>query len=386
MNIRRFINTYGPKLFICLFVLLAPSLVSGEFVQKQSQNPPQNPNDEGFIIKSEEGKEAPGLHKSQMLDGLFTGMTSADLKKDGSKELFLLSKKKVVIARLNQGTLEVIKEIKAVDGADNIAITSLGDAVYISSVFNNKPYSSVLEFRDNNYRVTVTGVEWLMRAVQGPDGKTVLIGQKFRKPEGFYGELRVLEKEGSKVVDKGPFMALPRYVDIYRFDILKSNSGKEIVTLNDRDYLRVYKKEAENKWENTYGSDDFYGGTLNYINYMEDRPGVETAPVPVEGGLSRVGRKDGKTELIIKKNVPGGLGRFAEKPMSFTKGEVVSLVWDGLTFIENWKTKEVKGYIADFFIEDSGGERTITMLVVEGINAVTGGTPKSYVLSYKFSI
>ena len=35
--------------------------------------------------------------------------------------------------------------------------------------------------------------------------------------------------------------------------------------------------------------------------------------------------KDGKRELIIKKNTPGGLGRSADVPASFKTGEIISL-------------------------------------------------------------
>lgn len=365
------------KLLIGLLVLLYPALILAE---------PQKGQDEGFIIKSEESKPSPELWKSQPFDGLFTGMTETDIRKDGTRELFLLSKKKVIIAKRGPDKLEVIKEIKALPGADNVAITSLGQAVYVSALFNNRPYGSVIEFKDNDYRVTIKGIGWLMRTVEVPGSGTVLIGQKFRKPDGFFGELRVLNVEGAAIVEKGPFMKLPRYVDIYGFDVLKSNADKDIIALNNRDYLREYKESGDSGWENTWGSDDYYGGTLNYISFLEDRPGVEEAPVPVEGRFSQVRvDKDGKTELIVKKNIPSGIGRFMETP-AYDRGVVVGLSWDGQNFIEKWKTKEVKGYVSDFIIEDAGGERRITMLVVEGVKAITGGTPKSYVLSYKFSI
>jgi len=372
-------NRFAPlKLLIGLLILLYPALSMAE--------PPKTDSGEGFIIKSEESKPSPELWKSQPFDGLFIGMTQADLKKDGTQELFLLSKKKVIIAKRGPDKLEIIKEIKALPGTDNVAITSLGQAVYVSALFNNRPYGSVIEFKDNDYRVTVKGINWLMRTVDVPGSAPVLVGQKFRKPDGFFGDLRVLSLEGGAIVDKGPFMELPRYVDIYRFDVLKSNTDKDIITLNNRDYLREYKKSGDSGWENTWGSDDYYGGTLNYINFLEDRPDEENAPVAVEGRFSQVRvDKDGKTELIVKKNIPSGIGRFMEMP-AFDRGLLAGLAWDGQNFVEKWKTKEVKGYVSDFMIEDEGGQRHITMLVVEGVKAITGGTPKSYVLSYKFSI
>ncbi len=366
-------------LFAGVLMLLYPAIGAAE--------PPKGPDAGGFIIKSEEARPGgPELWKSQAFDGLFIGMTSADLKKDGSRELFLLSKRKIIIAKESADRLDVIKVIKAVPGTDNVAITSLGGAVYVSAVFNNRPYSSVIEFKDNDYRITIKGIGWLMRTVDVPGSGPVLVGQKFRESDGFFGELRVLGREGSAIVDKGPFMELPRHLDIYRFNVLKYNSDKDILTLNDRDYLREYAKTGDGSWENTWGSDDYFGGTLNYINFFEDNPNVEKEPVPVEGRFSWIGKdKDGKTELIVKRNIPTALGRYMETP-AFDRGMLVGLAWDGQNYIEKWKTREIKGYVSDFMIEDEGGQRKITMLVVEGIKAITGGSPKSYVLSYKSPI
>ncbi len=343
------------------------------------------PGGGGFIIKSGERRQNEPW-KSQAFDGLFIGMTAADLKNDGSRELFLLSKRKLIVARKGPGKLEIIKEIKAIDGTDNVSITSLGHAVYISAIFDNKPYGSIIEFKDNDYRVTVTGITWLMRTVGAPGSAPALVGERFRRPDGFYGGLRLLAREGSSVVDRGPFMELPRNVDIYRFDILESNARQEIVTLTGRDYLRRYVKSGDGDWQKTWSSDDNYGGTLNYIYFLTGHPDVEEEPVAIEGKFSQaVKDSDGKTELIVKKNIPSGLGRFLKMP-SFDRGEVAGLVWDGENLAEKWKTKDISGYISDFTVEDEAGERTITLLVVEGLKSLTGGTPKSYVLSYRFSI
>lgn len=380
----------------------APSAVPSEAIKvetKETLPPPQQEGakkaDEGLIIKPKETAR-PLITKSKALDGLYIAFTTADLKKDGVKELFLLRKKALTIARMKDDGLEVIKEIKAKDNIDFVAITSIDSdndgaaEVYISALRNSKPYGTLIEFKDNDYRETVTGIPWLMRSIQVGKKEPVLIGQAFRKPDGFYGDIRVLKKQGAEIVDKGPFeIVLPRKVDIYRFDAFDlANDGQtELVTLDDRGYVKIYNK-AGDKWEKGWVSPEFYGGTLDLIEFREDRPdAAEQEPVPVEGRFFHLDlNKDGKAELVIKKNQPGGLGRWASRPESYTGGEILSLSWEGGLLNENWRTKQVNGYIADFFIEDlATGEKAITMLVVEGTNLLTG-SPKSYVLSYRISI
>lgn len=357
----------------------------------------QKETKDDFIIRPSADAKAP-LWKSKTMEGLYTAVVAADINKDGVKELILLSKNNIVIAKRNADGLQVIKEIKAEPGVENIAITSIDSdrdglpEVFISSVRNDKPYSSMLEFKNGEYKITSTGISWLMRTIEVKKGEPVLIGQKFRKPDGFYGDLHILEKKGAGLADKGPFeVKLPKKVDIYRFEAFDlTNSGSpELLAFDDRDYIDIYKKSGGDKWEKAWKSRDFYGGTLNNIDFGEDRPGI-AAPesIPVEGRFFRL-EHNGKKELIIKKNVPGGLGRFGSRPGSYKSGEVLSLsLAEGDSdFTENWKTRLINGYIADFFIDDIEGEgfKEITMLVVEAADNLFS-KPKSYVLSYRLSI
>lgn len=353
---------------------------------------------EGFIIKPKENTQRPVVWKSKHMDGMYNAMTAVDLDKDGSKELVLVSDKGVTIAAYKAEGLQVIRELNE-PGFQNISVAAIDTdkdgviEVYISRIADNKPSSAILEYRDNAYKITATGIGFLLRTVQVGDSEPTLIGQRFRKIDGFYGDLKVLRKDGNRLVEKGTFeIALPKKMDIYRFEAfnLTDSGGLDIVSLDDREYLKVFTKGDGGAWKADYKSKDYYGGTLNYINLTEDRPGAEPALVPVEGRFFHADMdKDGKREIIVKKNTPAGLGRSAERPASFKTGEIISLSWDkdGETTAENWRTKQVEGYIADFFIDDldGDGKKEITMLVVSGTENLFGSV-KSYVLSHKMSL
>lgn len=374
--------------------VVAPPPVTGVEVKKTlpPAEAPQKGNG-GFITKAEPEK-TPVEWKSAKMDGMYISMTAADLDKDGVKEIFLLRKKSLTIARIKGAGLETVKEIPAgaADFIDLSSIDSDGDGaseIYVSALINNRPQSSVVEFKENDYRVTITGVKWLSKAVTIGAKEPVLVGSLFRGADGFYGDLRVLKKEGAEVVDKGPFeIELPRKVNLYRFDAFDvTGSGKlSLAALDSRDYLDIYKSDEKGGWEKDWTSSEYYGGTLNYIEFSGENSDGRPA-VPVEGRFYHSIGKDGKTELIIKRNNPGGLGRRADKAGSFVSGEVVSLSWDGAVLTENWKTKLVTGYISDFFIDDlnGNGSKEIVLLVVEGTEKLFGA-PKSYVLSYRLSI
>ncbi|MBI5344450.1 MAG: VCBS repeat-containing protein [Deltaproteobacteria bacterium] len=368
-------------------------------------SPKEAPKDDGFIVKPK-ADALPSAWKSAKFDGQFIAIESADLDKDGVKEFFLLKENSVTIARVSAGKLETIKEIRNDTGVQNVAVSIIDSdddgspEVYVSGVRFDAPYTSVIEFKDNAYKVTATGIKWLVRTIDAGGKKPVLIGQSFRKGDGIHGPVRELRKEGGAVVPKGVFeAALPARLDIYRFEVFPADTGAgtphgdagmTIAALDERDYLRLYKKDKGGKWEQTWKSAEFYGGSLNFIEATEERPGApaDVDPFIVEGRFHRADLKgDKRPELIIKRNIPGGLGRSAKGARSYTGGSVISLSWDGEGLVENWRTKIVAGYIADFFIDDLDvdGAKDIVMLIVVGTGGFFGGV-KSYILSSRLSI
>ena len=348
-----------------------------------------------FIIKPKPEQARPVVWRSQKIEGMYSAMTAADLDKDGKKELVLVSEHKIVVGAYRDNGFQVLQEIEDKKGS-NITVFSFdadrdGAAeAYISRLEENKAASSILEYKDGAYKITAGNIGWLLRTVQVGSDEPVLVGQRFRDIDGLFGEIKVLAREGGRIVEKGKFeIELPKKVDLYRFEAFDfTQTGSfDLITLDERDYLKVYARKDDGKgWSSGYRSADFYGGTLNYIARKEER----AEPIPVEGRFFHADRdKDGKRELFIKKNTPGGLGRSAKTPMSFKTGEIISLSWDkvGGTTAENWRTKAVEGYVADFVIDDLDGDGAdeVTMLVVTGTERLFGEL-KSYILSHKISL
>jgi hypothetical protein len=329
---------------------------------------------------------------------MFVAMTAADLDKDGVKELFLISGHGLTIARYNAQGMEVLKEIKD-SRSQNVAITSIDSdkdgapEVYVSRVSGGTPASAMVEYKNSAYD-DASGLGWMLRPEPRRQGAgthraEVTLG------DGFFGGLKKLRKDKDGLKEEGAFeVELPRGVNIYGFEAfsLTAKGAPDLVTLDNRQYLTLYNDKKDGKgWVRGYKSAEYYGGTLNLLKLNEARAnGKETELIPVEGRFFQADMdKDGKRELIIKKNTPGGLGRSADLPSSFKTGEIISFSWDekGETTFENWRTKQVEGYVSDFFIDDLDGDgnEEVTMLVVTGTEKLFG-TVKSYILSHRISL
>jgi TolB-like protein len=343
-----------------------------------------------------EKEKKKSLWKSHPMKGFFTAFEAIDLDGDGKKEVVLISKRDILISRVEGTGLKVLKEIKGGRQVENIGIASTGgnDAtpmVYISSLQGGAPNGQILEFKNGEFRVTSSGIPWLMRVVKVQGNGPQLLGQRYRSFDGFHGDVRVLQIGGDGVTDVGPF-DLPEKVGLYGFELfdVTGDGEVELIALDHRNRLRLYKRD-NGRWEEYWKSDDIYGGSLNFIEPGKRAIAAsEREVVVIKGRFSYADlNSDGRMELIIKKNEGGGLlGKRAKRILYFKKGEILSLTWASEMeldkgFDENWRTKAMSGYIADFTVDDMDGDGTsdLTMLVVEGITMFRN-KPKSYLFSF----
>ncbi|MDD2731290.1 MAG: hypothetical protein PHW33_04180 [Candidatus Portnoybacteria bacterium] len=78
--------------------------------------------------------------------------------------------------------------------------------------------------------------------------------------------------------------------------------------------------------------------------------------------------KDGKKEMIIVKNL-SSVGRIFKNLKLFTSSEIYNLEWDGLGMAENWRTKKINGYVADYCFKDidNDGKPEIVLALVQSV-------------------
>ena len=79
---------------------------------------------------------------------------------------------------------------------------------------------------------------------------------------------------------------------------------------------------------------------------------------------------DGKKEMIIVKNL-SSVGRIFKNLKLFSSSEIYNLEWDGLGMAENWRTKKINGYVADYCFKDvdNDGKPEIVLALVQSVGA-----------------
>ncbi len=88
-----------------------------------------------------------------------------------------------------------------------------------------------------------------------------------------------------------------------------------------------------------------------------------------------------RREIIIVKNI-SPTARTFQRIKLFTSAEVYNLEWDGMGMVENWRTKKISGYVADYQFKDidNDGENEVVLALVLSTGASLKG--RSVIVSY----
>jgi len=325
---------------------------------------------------------------SQKIPTEFKGMSIGDVNSDGINEIVAIDRNNVYIYQKVEAELRLLQKIKgnsynnyiAVDVADvnrngvpEIIVTSLNDALLDSFV---------LEFKDGKYPKIASDIRWFLRVINTDSGIPLLLGQEYGMDKPFDSPIHeMVWRDGKYVADQK--MKVPFGLSIYGLTIDNVGIGgsEKIIALDDLDYIYITEKTVKSLGRLTsigftsdeliWKSEDVYGGSNNYLENIENKAN------PTDSDKERYAyanlriltldtNKDGKKEIIIVKNLSSS-GRIFKKLKLFTASEIYDLEWDGMGMAENWRTKKINGYVADYCIKDidNDGKPEILLALVQ---------------------
>lgn len=329
---------------------------------------------------------------SQKIPTEFKGMAIGDVNNDSINEIVAIDKNSIYIYKKVDKELVLLQKIKgnsynnyvAVDVADinrngtpEIILTSLNDALLDSFV---------MEFKDSKYVKIASDIRWFLRVIDTPSGIPLLLGQEYGMGKPFDSSIyEMVWRDGKLIADQK--MKIPFGLSIYglTIDNLGIAGSEKIIALDDLDYIYITEKTTKSLGRLTsigftsdeliWKSDDVYGGSNNYFENIENKSN------PTDSDKERYAyanlriltmdtNKDGKKEIIIVKNLSSS-GRIFKKLKLFTASEIYNLEWDGMGMAENWHTKKINGYVADYCIKDidNDGKQEIVLALVQSTGA-----------------
>lgn len=340
---------------------------------------------------------------SQKIPTELKGMCIGDVNNDNLQEFVVIDKNNVYIYQKTESDLKLLEKIKgqtydnylAVDIAD-INRNSVNEII-VTSINDTLVDSFVLEFKNGKFEKIASNLRSFLRVIDTPSGMPMLLSQEIGFGKPFDTPIyEVIWKDGTYINDQK--IRIPLGLSIYglAIDNIGIGSSEKILALDEYDYLYIIDKTTKplsslssigftSSEDLIWRSDDVYGGSNNYLENIDknnpDDPRGKSAYVNLRI-LTGDTNNNGKKEIIIVKNL-SSVGRLFKHFKLFTSSEIYNLEWDGLGMSENWRTKKINGYVADYAMKDidNDGKQEIVLAVVQSVGVSLSN--RSVIVIYK---
>jgi hypothetical protein len=336
------------------------------------------------------------------------GLDVGDLYGDGRKELVIIGHTSVQIYSLPKafdGNPVELEEIYIDRGPRKAFYMSVSvgdinkngrDEIFVTNLLAERLSSFVLEYKEGKFVPIAQDQNVFFRVLKGKNRPPELIAQRYGATQIFFGDLLRYEWKNNRYQTVGT-LSLPGKIDIYGFALLNADNGKgpDVLSLDDEDHLKLLRGGKV-----TWKSREFYGGSKLSLLKTRDQ---ETADLVLEAnesrealqGVSRITIKekiltedldqDGVLEVILRKNI--NPVRIVKGIVSYQKGQMAVLEWNGISLQEQYATPVLDNYISDYQLAPGGVDGSD--LLVVGLNQDEGfftPTQQSLIMFFKVNI
>jgi TolB-like protein len=371
-----------------------------------------NPN---FVEITPEGSfRQPGLWKSQDFQGGIVGMDVGDVDGDGRMEMVTITKSTVTVLRKEAQGLRTLATFSGPntdrylwvtlvdinrDGRAEIFVTNLRTLTgrpRPDEIQHNEPGygrealgSLVLGFAEPRLQVLAENLPYYLNGVDLPKRGKVLLGQQRGASDrgAFQPEIYEMQFQSSKL---SPLVQvhLPSRCNVFNFaraDI--NNDGvDETVLVDSSNHLIILNAAGDQMWK----SDRVFAATTNSFEAkIEDLRFNDINFYSIPSGIMVVDlNRDGIPEIVLSRTSEQ-LSKFMPQGLKFyDRGEIVSLSWDQLGLVENWKTREISGMVTSIRIADLNNDGTSALIssLVLATDYVKFWQSKSTIFSYDLNV
>jgi len=321
------------------------------------------------------GPEGLDYKKSQSFNFEIKGLDVGDVDGDKKNEVVVMDSHNLYIFKSDEDKLSLFQKIE-IGFQHNFLTLDVRDVnrngfaeIIVTSVVEDNLASFILEFEQGKFRKITEKAGWYFRVLEHPNEGPILMGQKMGSDGVFVGRIyKFVWKK--KTFERGPKMPFPKETIIFGMTMadLRGDGKPHIILFDQTEHLIVLSPDGKQLWK----SSDRYGGTSNFYDTNKKKPEPyrphEAPPfrVYIPGRiLVRDLDGDGLPEVIVNKN-EFKTGTVFSRIRSYEKGAIQNFIWEENGLITNWKTIEIKGYIADYQIKDgqnSGEDQLVVAMV-----------------------
>ena len=243
-------------------------------------------------------------------------------------------------------------------------------------------YSQVLELAGGRIVPVVKRASRYLNVVtMPPTYGPMLVGQDSDRSKCVSGPVYECILQDGKVSKGGRVSNLPKEATVFNFAWIPAERGKRagdhLSLIAENETLLTF----DAKGKRLAGTQDSYSGSSVFI--LGDRGigglGVDNSSdttvmryVPMRMPVVDLDR-DGRYELIVNKPVTTA-GKIFSNYRTYPQGEIHALLWDGMGMDLLWKTRRIKGTVADVHVADLNNDGRLELIVaVNSYGGMTSG-------------
>lgn len=340
--------------------------------------------------------------RSQRIKENMVDMAVADFNGDGKNEIAVLGDHNLTIylweagGRLKQLGSTVISASNLNFSMRAMDINRDGAADLVVATFEedgNRPYSYFFSFKGNKLVQCAERIPYFASVMRMPPNfSPVLVGQGYDSVKLFAPGVHQLVKSGNKYT-LGARFSLPAGATV--FNVAWIPAGKEgsdlIAMLTDDERVKLFQGNGSSPIHTTM---ERFSGSATGMDFYKTMPGL---------GIDRTGQLPGKIYAPMRM-IAADLGRTGEqvlilnKPIStasqffdryrfFPQGEIHALYWDGVGLGLKWKTRRIRGSVAEVDLADVTNDGILDLVVGVNTSPELGvGSRQSMILAYPLDV
>ncbi len=319
--------------------------------------------------------------RSQRLKEAMVDMAVADFNGDGKNEIALLTDNSLIIylweagGKLKQLGKTVVApsnqnfSMRAIDlnrdGAQDLVVATFEED-------GNRPYSYFYSFKGNKLSQVAPRIPYFASVLRIPPNFTpTLVGQGWDSMKLFSPGVHLLVKNGEKY-SLGTRLNLPSGANVFNVAWIPQGKdhGELLAMLTEDERIKLFQGSGQSLVHTTM---ERFSGSATGMDHYKGMPGLgidrnRQLPSKYYAPMRMISADIGNTgEHVLMLNKPiSTASQFFDRYRYFPQGEIHALYWDGVGLALKWKTRRIRGSVAEIDLADVNNDGIIDLVV--GLN------------------
>jgi len=320
--------------------------------------------------------------RTQRLGYNMVDMAVGDFNGDGKNEIAILSDHDLRIYTWpTNGQLKLIGETTISRSNNNFSMRAIDLnrdramelVVATTEESSNRPYSYIYSFKGNKLTLVAERVPYYLSVMRVPPSyMPTLVGQAWDSLKLFAPGVRIMTKQDGKY-SLGTRLDLPTGATVFNCIWMpggKDGKGDHLIMLTDDERIKVFQGHGNTLVHTTM---ERYSGSATGMDHYKGMPGLGVdknyqLPSKYYAPMRFIAADIGNTghyTLLINKPISTA-AQFFDRYRFFPQGEVHALYWDGVGLGLKWKTRRIRGSVAEIDLADVNNDGVLDLVV--GLN------------------